>query len=146
MNNRRPLTRREAVTFYTADPKNNPDYVKLMECIMKDERLTGGEKEMLIWTVETIFGIGYSIYDHLYFHTHDMLKVMDVGIALNTADTYETTMIKAVRNEILPIVFKRAMLYAKTHHTSHAFLSWLKDIENMSVKILQFSKRGVLIR
>ena len=143
--NRKPLTRGEAVVFYTADPKNNPEYVSLIESIENDGRLLDSEVEMLEWTVETIFGIGYSIYDHLYFHTHDMMKVMDVKSALTTADRYETKMIQAVKNEILPIVFQRALLYAKTYNASNAFLSWVKKLQENAVKILQYSKRGVLI-
>lgn len=143
--NRKPLTRGEAVVFYTADPKNNPEYVSLIESIENDGRLLDSEVEMLEWTVETIFGIGYSIYDHLYFHTHDMMKVMDVKSALTTADRYETKMIQAVKNEILPIVFQRALLFAKTYNASNAFLSWVKKLQENAVKILQYSKRGVLI-
>lgn len=143
--NRKPLTRGEAVVFYTADPKNNPEYVSLIESIENDGRLLDSEVEMLEWTVETIFGIGYSIYDHLYFHTHDMMKVMDVKSALMTADRYETKMIQAVKNEILPIVFQRALLFAKTYNASNAFLSWVKKLQENAVKILQYSKRGVLI-
>ena len=143
--NRKPLTRGEAVVFYTADPKNNPEYVSLIESIENDGRLLDSEVEMLEWTVETIFGIGYSIYDHLYFHTHDMMKVMDVKSALTTADRYETKMIQAVKNEILPIVFQRALLFAKTYNASNAFLSWVKKLQEDAVKILQYSKRGVLI-
>ena len=137
--NRKPLTRGEAVVFYTADPKNNPEYVSLIESIENDGRLLDSEVEMLEWTVETIFGIGYSIYDHLYFHTHDMMKVMDVKSALTTADRYETKMIQAVKNEILPIVFQRALLYAKTYNASNAFLSWVKKLQENAVKILQYS-------
>ena len=143
--NRKPLTRGEAVVFYTADPKNNPEYVSLIESIENDGRLLDSEVEMLEWTVETIFGIGYSIYDHLYFHTHDMMKVMDVKSALTTADRYETKMIQAVKNEILPIVFQRALLFAKTCNASNAFLSWVKKLQEDAITIMQFSKRGVLI-
>ena len=143
--NCKPLTRGEAVVFYTADPKNNPEYVSLIESIENDGRLLDSEVEMLEWTVETIFGIGYSIYDHLYFHTHDMMKVMDVKSALMTADRYETKMIQAVKNEILPIVFQRALLFAKTYNASNAFLSWVKKLQENAVKILQYNKRGVLI-
>ena len=143
--NRKPLTRGEAVVFYTADPKNNPEYVSLIESIENDGRLLDSEVEMLEWTVETIFGIGYSIYDHLYFHTHDMMKVMDVKSALTTADRYETKMIQAVKNEILPIVFQRAYLFAKRWNASNAFLSWVKKLQEDAITIMQFSKRGVLI-
>ena len=143
--NRKALTRGEAVVFYTADPKDNPEYTHLIESIESDGRLRDGEKEMLEYTVETIFGIGYSIYDHLYFHTHDMMKVMDVKSALMTADRYETKMIQAVKNEILPIVFQRAYLYAQSHGSSQAYIFWVKKLQENALKIMQYNKRGVSI-
>ena len=136
------LTHGEAVAFYTQDPKLNSQYVKLIEMIEEDGRLIDGEKQMLEWTVETIFGLGYVIYDHLWFHTHELMKDMSKEIALSVMKKREEGILKAVHESILPVVWERAVRYGARNNSSAAFGAWIHELQCIATNILQFSKRN----